>query len=209
MARKKKEFEKYRKKREKDMKKHGKRKFKGKIDDDFGEEIKVTNREATLGKVDESKKGFLSKILKGKKLEREDDEHGLEDIQQKAIVNDESGYLFKGGKWKVFIKNFQDMYDIDILGELTDRPFELVGFGKKMDEKIKSMTEGGSTTIGKPDRSNMKKMKLKDVTSSISRRQKKITHYWKKGQKKNALHIACKLHIYNLNLILTPGRQTC
>ena len=61
-----------------------------------------------------------------------------------------------------------------------------------MDEKIKNITEASTTVIGKADNLKVKKMKLKDIGGSIMRRQKKITHYWKKGQKKNALHIACK-----------------
>lgn len=63
-----------------------------------------------------------------------------------------------------------------------------------MNEKIKNITEASSTMIGRPDNSNIKQMKLKDISGSIGRRQKRITHYWKKGQKKNALHIACKCH---------------
>jgi hypothetical protein len=91
------------------------------------------------------------------------------DIEQNAIIDD-AGYLFQGGKWKVFIKYFQDMYDIDILAEMTDRPFDLIGLGKKMDDKIKMVTESGSSIIGKADNTSVVQIKLKDVSSSVMRR---------------------------------------
>lgn len=68
----------------------------------------MTNREAILGSKEDPKKNpmaFISKLVTQKKLEREDDEHGVLDVEQNAI-NDEAGYLFSGGKWKVFIKHF-------------------------------------------------------------------------------------------------------
>ena len=73
MERKKQEFEKYKKKHQRDIKKIGKKKFRGKIIEDEGEAIKVTNREAVLGKKEDKKGGLLSKLYKNQKKEREDD----------------------------------------------------------------------------------------------------------------------------------------
>jgi hypothetical protein len=62
------------------------------------------------------------------------------------------------------------MYDVEILSEMGYRPFELVGMGKKMDEKIMDITQSGSFIIGKADHGPQRKMKLKDIASSIMRR---------------------------------------
>lgn len=121
IEKKKKKFDKYKKKRKREIQDLAKKKYTGRIQEDFGEEIKVTNREAAIGvKGSSKKKKFMNKLMKNQKEEKEDDEGGLQDIKSNAIMTDDTGYLFKG-KWKFFIKHFQDMYDIDIFAQFTDR----------------------------------------------------------------------------------------
>ena len=78
----------------------------------------------------------------------------------------------------------------DILLTDAEKPGDLVGFNKKAEEHLKNNTEDRPTLI-KDIELKAKASKVRETQDSINRRISKMTSYWSKGNKKNALYITC------------------
>lgn len=153
------------------------------------EDHMLGNRTQVMEK--KKKGGFFSKLKVFKEKEEEElDEGGIEDLKNTAVVSGGVGTIFK--RWRDYISVFQDMYDIEILAESCEKPFETVGISKGIKEKLSGFTSQTSVKISSLVPPIGRQSLLKHYSASMLRRQKKIVQFWKRGKKKNALRVASK-----------------
>lgn len=143
-------------------------------------EMSPSKKPTTMDKL----KGMVTKNDKKEQY----DEGAIEDL--KEIGTNIASMTEGNPRWQAFIAPFKLMFTEDILTTEIEKTTEMIGFNKKAEEFLKNNVD--STTVRIPDIELKGKMvKLKEVGDSIARRVAKMTTYWKKGNKKNSLFVAC------------------
>lgn len=129
------------------------------------------------------------------------DEGGLADIMEAGIAKGPAagGVVGSGSgnpRWDTFIAPFNSLF---VAGDLMlvdcEKTSEMIGYSKPVEDFLKnnvdSKVEAFKDHLPKPQT-----VKVKEIGESIDRRLEKMTGYWAKGNKKNALYIACGIAAY-------------
>lgn len=119
------------------------------------------------------------------------DEGGMEDL--KEIGTNIASMSDGNPRWQAFISPYNIMFTEEILTTEIEKTTEMIGFNKKAEEFLKNNIDSTVVRISEIELKG-KMVKLKEVGDSITRRVAKMTSYWKKGNKKNSLFVACMVN---------------
>lgn len=129
------------------------------------------------------------------------DEGGLADIMEAGIskgpnLAGAAGASSTNSRWDGFIAPFNSLFVAsDLMLVDCEKTSEMIGFSKPVEEFLKNNVDPKVEAF-KDLLPKANTVKVKEIGESIDRRLDKMSSYWAKGNKKNALYIACGIAAY-------------